>query len=74
MKATFDILDEICRRAKTRSAIENRRQRSVVMELFETWLLTQSLSRTTDLNPSEPATNQIIRRLIEPFLRPSQVS
>lgn len=38
MKATFDIPDEIYRRAKARSAIEGRPLRAVVMELFQAWL------------------------------------
>ncbi len=38
MKATFDIPDEIYRRAKARSALEGRPLRAVAIELFETWL------------------------------------
>jgi hypothetical protein len=38
MKATFDIPDEIYRRAKARSAMEGRPLRAVAIELFESWL------------------------------------
>lgn len=38
MKATFDIPDEIYRRAKARSAMEGRPLRAVAIELFEGWL------------------------------------
>lgn len=38
MKATFDIPDELYRRAKARSALEGRPLRAVVMALFQDWL------------------------------------
>lgn len=38
MKATFDIPDDLYRRAKARSALEGRPLRAVVMALFQDWL------------------------------------
>ena len=38
MKATFEIPDDLYRRAKARSAMEGRPLRSVAVELFQNWL------------------------------------
>lgn len=38
MKATFDLPDDLYRSAKSRSALEGRTLRSVVIELFQQWL------------------------------------
>jgi hypothetical protein len=44
MKATFEIPDDLYRRAKARSALEGRPLRSVAVELFQNWLSSRPAS------------------------------
>jgi len=47
MKATIDIPDDLYRTVKARSAIEGRSLKSVVVQLFESWVRSE--------NPPSPA-------------------
>lgn len=44
MKATIDIPDELYRRVKAKSALQGRAIREVTMELYQHWLVEDSVS------------------------------
>lgn len=74
MKATFEIPDDLYRRAKARSAMEGRPLRSVAIELFQNWLS----AKTSPPAPPPPSPEHQRTRfdnapwtdLIRPYIRP----
>jgi hypothetical protein len=76
MKATFDIPDDLYRRAKARSAMEGRPLRSVAVELFQNWLSSRSVSPTPSAETA-PGDRKPTRfdnapwvQIVRPYIRP----
>jgi hypothetical protein len=76
MKATFDIPDDLYRRAKARSAMEGRPLRSVAVELFQNWLSSRPAppapSAETPLVDRKPTRfdNAPWVKIVRPYIRP----
>jgi hypothetical protein len=70
MKATFDIPDDLYRRAKARSALEGRPLRSVAVELFQNWLSSLPPCKGEDDALTEDETAQYPwLKITRPYLR-----
>jgi len=76
MKATFDLPDDLYRSVKARSALEGRPLRSVAVELFQNWLVSQPAS--PGFSAEKLPTDRKLTRfdtapwahLVRPYLRP----
>jgi len=70
MKATLEILDDLYRRVKARSAVEGRPVRSVAVQLFSEWLEAQTMTGQQSPHEEQVLTEEDFARF--PWLRISR--